>query len=321
MNNLFKTCFCFVVCLALIFGKSFANELGTRFIVAGHLYPIVNDDLKIKKFADKINSYEPDYIFILGDSSINEKKIYDKLTNLLNGELYFTAGEQEIKNSSENFKKNVGYFDLLLIKKDIRFLLLNSSSDVKNIKIKLKNFLKEDFKKGPTVLMVNHRIWDDTLLSKQSMQHDKSYYFEEIYPLIKNNVNYIFAGDGKRQYFRDLEDELNYGKQNVNVIHWLDKIGKINAYAVGTGDGDPKAIFTIADVINNELFVRGDFSTTKDYDILPKNLISPDKLKLSSKYTGGKYYFINKKNFYLSLFFIFSLLVLIYFYKKYKNNI
>ena len=169
--------------------------------------------------------------------------------------------------------------------------------------------------------MVNHRIWDDTLLSKQSMQHDKSYYFEEIYPLIKNNVNYIFAGDGKRQYFRDLEDELNYGKQNVNVIHWLDKIGKINAYAVGTGDGDPKAIFTIADVINNELFVRGDFSTTKDYDILPKNLISPDKLKLSSKYTGGKYYFINKKKLYLSLFFIFSLLVLIYFYKKYKNNI
>ena len=35
------------------------------------------------------------------------KKIYDKLTNLLNGELYFTAGEQEIKNSSENFKKTL----------------------------------------------------------------------------------------------------------------------------------------------------------------------------------------------------------------------
>ena len=45
------------------------------------------------------------------------KKIYDKLTNLLNGELYFTAGEQEIKNSSENFKKNVGYFDLLFNQK------------------------------------------------------------------------------------------------------------------------------------------------------------------------------------------------------------
>ena len=55
-------------------------------------------------------------------------------------ENYISQLVNEIKNSSENFKKNVGYFDLLLIKKDIRFLLLNSSSDVKNIKIKLKNF-------------------------------------------------------------------------------------------------------------------------------------------------------------------------------------
>ena len=67
------------------------------------------------------------------------------MTNLLNGELYFTAGEQEIKNSSENFKKR-WLFRLTLIKKDIR-LLLNSSSDVKNIKIKLKNFLKKILKK------------------------------------------------------------------------------------------------------------------------------------------------------------------------------
>ena len=36
--------------------------------------------------------------------------------------------------------------------------------------------------------MVNHRIWDDTLLSKQSMKTIKLL-FEEIYPLIKNNVN------------------------------------------------------------------------------------------------------------------------------------
>ena len=133
------------------------------------------------------------------------------------------------------------------------------------------------------------------------MQHDKSYYFKDIYPLIKGKVDFIFAGNGKRQYFRDLEDRLNYGKQNVNVIHWLDKVGDINAYAVGMGDGEPKAIFTIVDVVDKELFVKGDYSTTQDYDILPKDLISPDKLRLSTKYTGGKYYFVNKKKLYISL--------------------
>ena len=317
MSNCIKFLKLFFILNFLVINNSFSEETIKRFIVAGHLYTIVEDENKLEKFANKINSYSPDRVFILGDSSLHDKKVYDKFNNLISSQLYFTPGEQELKNSLEKFKKNVGYFDLLLVEKNIRFLLLNSSADVSKIKENLLDFLKDDFKYGPTVIMVNHRIWDDTLLSKKSMQHDKSFYFEEIYPLIKDKVNYIFAGDGKRQYFRDLEDKLNYGKQNVNVIHWLDKIGKINAYAVGTGDGDPKAIFTIVDILNNnELHVKGDFSTVQDYDILPKNLISADKLKLTSKYTGGNYYFINKKKLFLSLTILFCLIILLIFYKK-----
>ena len=167
--------------------------------------------------------------------------------------------------------------------------------------------------------MVNHRIWDDTLLSKKPFQHDKSYFFEEIYPSIKGKVNYIFAGNGKRQYFRDIKDDVSYGKQNVNVIHWLDMIGDINAYAIGMGDGNPKAIFTIADVINKKLLVYGNYSTTQIYDILPKKLISPDKHKLNNKYSRDNYFFINENKFYIVLISVFIFFLLIKLYNRKKN--
>ena len=76
----------------------------------------------------------------------------------------------------------------------------------------------------------------------------------------------------------------------------MDKIGDINAYAIGMGDGSPKAIFTVAEVINKKLFVYGDYSTTEDYEILPQNLISADKHN-NNKYSRENYFFINKNNF------------------------
>lgn len=99
------------------------------------------------------------------------------------------------------------------------------------------------------IILTHHRIWDDTIISKNPYEHDKSYYFEDIYPTIKDRVNYIFAGNSKRQYFRDLKDTVSYGKQNINLIYWMDKVGNIDAYSVGMGDGTPKAGFVIVDFI------------------------------------------------------------------------
>ena len=42
----------------------------------------MKNDEKMSKFARKINSYNPDYIFILGDSGLENKKILDKYKNL-----------------------------------------------------------------------------------------------------------------------------------------------------------------------------------------------------------------------------------------------
>ena len=53
----------------------------TRFVVAGHLYPIIEDVERLNKFADKVNSYKPDYIFILGDSGLQDKKNFNKISH------------------------------------------------------------------------------------------------------------------------------------------------------------------------------------------------------------------------------------------------
>ena len=39
--------------------------LGTKFVVAGHLYPITKDQKKLNKFAEKVNSHNADYVLSL----------------------------------------------------------------------------------------------------------------------------------------------------------------------------------------------------------------------------------------------------------------
>ena len=293
---------------------SFSHNLNERFIIMGHLYPIIKDDEKYQKFVDKVNSYKPDYIFILGDSEIQNKEIYKKYFNSFKTEVFFSPGNHELKKSKKNYLENVGYLDLVLEKKSARFILLNSSESVDNIKKTLRKFLSKKFSNGPTIILTHHRIWDDTLISKKPNQHDKHFYFEEIYSIIKDDVDYIFSGNSKRQYFMDLENLPTYGKQNINNIFWFDKIGSIKAYSIGMGDGSPKANFTIVDLFNNELVIKGDYSTVENYDILPKKLILANKAKLSKKYNKKDYFFINKKKIYISL--IILVLILVYFLRK-----
>ena len=316
-----------------IFNSGFLKaetKKGTKFVLLGHLYPLIkNHENGLLKLAEKVNSHNPDYIFILGDSKLDDPKTIEQIEKLFKGKIFYSPGYNESNKERLNYKKNVGYFNKLIDEKDIRFILLDSNKNASEIKKILKGYLKKKFTKGPTVLMTHHRIWDDTLIREG---HDKNFYFEEIYPIIKNEVNFIFAGNGKRQYFRDIKDacgypfkknfvvycEITFGKQNVNVIYWLDKIGKIDNYAIGMGDGYPKAGFTVAEVVGNKLFITGDYVSTANFEILPKNLIIPDKDKISPKYLDNKYFFafINKEKFYLGIIVI--LIILFFFYVRKK---
>jgi hypothetical protein len=102
----------------------------------------------------------------------------------------------------------------------------------------------------------HHRIWDDSIISPAPYAHDKSYLFDEIYPVLQNNrVKAIFAGNSKRQYFTDFQSldgsNPNWGKQNINNIYWCDMVGDIAMYSVGTGSGIPKLGFVKVTVFSN----------------------------------------------------------------------
>ena len=158
------------------------------------------------------------------------------------------------------------------------------------------------------------------LLKKIKHAYSKAVYFEEIYPIIKDKVDAIFAGNSKRQHFRDfIDDELSFGKQNVNLIYWLDKIGSMELYAVGMGDGKPKANFVVGEIINNKMIIKGDYSTIESYEVLPKNLIASNQLRFNKYDTTGirelvgeKYYLINKNKTYISIVLILLIFITLF---------
>ena len=312
--------------ILLSISKASTQEKNLRFVVAGHLYPITKDLEKINKFAKKINNYKPDYVFILGDSNLQDKAIFDYLKTVIESDIYFSPGNNDLRISKENYLKNIGYLDKVIIDKNIKFILLNSSESKEYIIDFLEKNLRDD--KTKNIILTHHRIWDDTIISKKPYEHDKSYYFQDLYPVIKNKVNYIFAGNSKRQYFRDLTDTVSYGKQNINLIYWLDKIENINAYSVGMGDGTPKAGFVVVDIKEGQLIVQGDYSASENYHILPKELISYNKNRLSLEHTSElkefvkpKYYLVNKKKI-KKIFIILIILSAIFFIiKRYKKKI
>ena len=299
------------------FNYLYSSEKPIKFIAIGHIYPIIDNEEIIEKLIDKINSHQPDFVFILGDSKLHDIQYLNLFKSNIKSKIYFSPGNHELSKFRTMYKKNVGYLNTIIKIKNINFLLINSSDEKENI----KNFLKKnlrDVSDNFTIILTHHRIWDDTLLSSKPYGHDKSFYFDEIYPIIKSKVNAIIAGNSKRQYFRDLSDDgLSFGKQNVNLIYWLDQIGDIDLYAVGMGDGIPKANFIVAEIKDNKMIVEGDYATTETYDILPRDLIKPNKLRFSinnpsaiRELVNEKYFLVNKNKTYL----VFILLLVMFIY-------
>ena len=326
MKKIFITLF--IILFVFLNQATFADQhsKGTRFIVAGHLYPIIKDIHKLNEFISKINSYKPDYVFLLGDSNLQDKKSFDYFQTTINSKILYVPGNNELRISKDGYIDNVGYLNKVILEKDVKFILLDSSDSLENIKKYLNKNLSKPFTEGPTIILTHHRIWDDTIISKKPYQHDKSYYFEDVYPLIKDKIHSIFSGNSKRQYFRDLKYSVSYGKQNVNLTYWADKIGDINAYSVGMGNGVPKANFVIVDVLQKDLLIKGDYTSTESYEVLPKNLIEYNKNRLSlehtsdlKKFVASEYYLVKKKKIYQGLGV--SLLIVVYFvFRRFKKN-
>ena len=122
----------------------------------------------------------------------------------------------------------------------------------------------------------------------------------------------------------DYETKLErvFGKQNVNVLYWVDKVGSIYGYSVGMGNAVPKATFVIVDVVKGNLLINGDYSSIEDYKILPKNLISHNKDRLScetkaqcKKFQANKYYLLNKTKVRKIIYILAFILIIFFAYK------
>ena len=245
----------------------------TSFVAVGHLYEIIDDKTILNKLFNKIESLNPEYIFILGDSSLQEKEVYDYLYKRFQEKIFFVPGNHEQSNGTfEKYKNNVGYINKVVETDDIKFILLNSSDSLINIKKFLINVLKNDTNKIQ-IILTHHRLWDDSLTSQYPNQHDKSYYFKDIYPILSGKIKAIFAGNSKRQYFEDYRELGFRALQNVNNIFWVDQVGDINGYSIGTGDGKPKLGFVYVKEINGNLLVNPHHITTDGSDPVSINKI------------------------------------------------
>ena len=88
------------------------------------------------------------------------------------------------------------------------------------------------------------------------------------------------------------------------------------------GNALPKATFVIVDVVKGNLLINGDYSSIEDYKILPKNLISHNKDRLScetkaqcKKFQANKYYLLNKTKV-IKIIYILAFILIIFFAYK-----
>jgi len=263
-----------IICLnSMAYDSYKEEEKKFSFVAIGHLYPIMHDIEAIDKIFEEIRKLNPDFVFILGDSNLHKEETHDLLSRYFNKNIFFVPGNSELVEGNLNqYFSNVGYLNKIIDHERFRFILLNSLDSEKEINNFLKTIPSPEENKS-TIVLTHHRIWDDTLISKDAMMHDKSYYFKEIFPYFKD-VDYIFAGNSKRQYFSDLKTS---GLQNLNNAFWVDTVGDIICYSIGMGDGYPKAHFVYAQSIGKKLFVEPKSINFIGQEPIPTKYIKPAK--------------------------------------------
>ena len=120
----------------------------TSFIVAGHLYGVTNDSEALEQLTTKFKLLDPDYIFILGDSSLHKQSIYNYFNNHFKDQIYFSPGNHEIVDGSlQKYIENVGYTYKTIEANNIRFILINSLDSAPKINRYLKKAVKNNSNK------------------------------------------------------------------------------------------------------------------------------------------------------------------------------
>lgn len=226
----------------------------TRFVTIGHTYASIDTPQRRQELIDRINSEQVDYVFFLGDSDAWQDDVTAEYRNKIHAMTYFMPGNHDLgadilgENRKSRYVEAVGYLDAVVTEHDSNFILINSSEGIDHIKALLKESLAQTNSDNVTILLAHHRIWDDNLISPAPYQHDKSFYFDDLIPVIEGEVDYIFAGNSPYIYFGSSEKA-----KNKNIVYWCDIVKGI----VGCANGmrGHNASYLVVEVIGNKLFV------------------------------------------------------------------
>jgi len=247
--------------ISLIFFFSSNQALAESFTVVGHTQYLMLDSKKYNSFIKAFNKNDSDYIFFLGDSGLGELSVFNGLDDKIIQKIYSVPGNGEYRSGIKSYKNRVGYLNKDIETEDFIFLLLDSSQplvDIQSLLIKWRE--KHLIKNKSVILLTHHRIWDDSIISARPYQHDKVFYFRDIFPLISGFVDFMIAGNSKRQYFQDLPASLkNNQPPNYTLTYWEEDFQGIKAYNIGMGNGLPYSSFVSFKLENKLLFP---YSTT-----------------------------------------------------------
>ena len=269
------------------------------FTVVGHTQYLESNKKKYEIFIKKFNELKSDYIFFLGDSNLGKPDIFYGLSDKTKKKIFSVPGNGEYRNGIESYLDNIGYLNKDLETKNFIFLLLDSNQSTIDIQNILKSWKKRYYKSDKiVVLLTHHRIWDDSIISAHPYKHDKTFYFRDIYPLIKGFVNYIIAGNSKRQYFQDLPESLKNNQiPNISTTYWEENFQDIKAYNIGMGNGIPYASFVSFELFNKNLIPISKTFKVSNEGLDKQGLIDLDSYKTIIRDKGNNKLTIIEKLF------------------------
>ncbi len=266
---------------------------GTKFITFGHAYTNIDTQQRRRELIGRINGEGADYVFILGDSDAWRDGVASEYRTGIAAKTYFVPGDHDLdvdlfgEDRKSKYVESIGYLDNVIIEHDSNFVLVNSSEDIDHIRAFWQASLNEINPDKVTVLLAHHRIWDDNLISPAPYQHDKSFRFDELFPLLDGQVDYIISGSSPYLYFWRPETAINR-----NIVYWCDVIRNI----VGCSNGmrGNNASYLVIEVVGDELLV-----TPKSYPLTAAETKSEDtRARLYIDYLWNKTLKVLKERFF-----------------------
>jgi len=231
---------------ALLFaGLAYASiSKAETFFATGHIGSLDKQQTSILIKSIQSQWSPESQVFILGDSNL-DKPIFRKLwTDAFGSKAVLIPGNHEFDDGVSSYFEKFSFNSSPIETNRFIFFPMISVESLDSI---VKDLLawKEKFQTDHRikVIMTHHRVWDDTVLSATPFKHDKAFFFNDLYQHIDGFIDFIIAGNSKRQHFQDLEESLGGKAPEIYTIFWMGIAGSVRVFNVGNGNAKPFAGF------------------------------------------------------------------------------